>query len=231
MEWIHQVLASPELRLAAIPSAFLLGVLGAAGSCCSPAVLGVVAGYSASAESGSRRAALVTGLCFLMGTVAALAILGAVVSFIGQTMGRKLEHYGRMLAGVVVIFFGLAAANQLPFRLPKLGLADRSIPAGSLGAAVFGLAAGAASAACVTCCSPLIMVPLGVAALRGETLMGAGILAAFALGYGLTLLAAAIGLQTGLQRLKGVSPRTRAAVNVVAGGLLLVVGFYLLATA
>ena len=231
MEWIHQVLASPELRFAAIPSAFLLGVLGAAGSCCSPAVLGVVAGYSGSAESGSRRAALLTGLCFLLGTVAALAVLGAVVGFIGQTMGSKLERFGRIFAGVVVIFFGLAAANQLPFRVPKLGLANRSVPTGPWGAAVFGLAVGAASAACMTCCSPLIMVPLGVAALRGEILIGAGILAAFALGYGLALLVAAIGLQTGLGRLKRISPRTRAVVNTVAGVLLLVVGFYLLATA
>lgn len=232
MEWLHQALVSPELRVVAIPSALVLGAVAAvAGSCCSPVVLGVVAGYSGSAESGSRRTNILRALFFLAGTVAALALLGAMVGFVSQAVGVRFAHYGRILAGLVTILFGLAATDLLPFHITKVGIANRPAPAGLLGAAAFGLAAGAASAACMTCCSPLLMVPLGVAALRGQTLLGAGILAAFALGYGLTLVALAIGLQTGLGRVKRTSHRTMSIVNTATGILLLATGFYLLATA
>ena len=127
-----------------------------------------------------------------------------------------------------VYFFGLAALNLVPFKLPAVGSGTRAQRSGLLGAAVFGLVVGGSATACTACCNPLLAVPLGVAALQGHTLWGAGILAAFAIGFSLPLTGMLLGFSLGRSALKA---KKAATVARIVGGLLLVgVGFYFLGT-
>ena len=229
-EWIRETLKASEFGLAVLPAAFLMGLLASATSCCTPAVLGVLAGYSASGENNGRRANLLVGAFFLLGTVAAVAALGAVAGLAGRVAGAALGRYWQAFGGLLAILFGLVALNLVPFRLPKLGIAQRTAPKGILGASVFGFAVGGTSVACVACCNPLIAVPLGVAVLQGNLLWGAVTLAAFAVGYSLPFAAVVVGLRTGLGKMKGASERAASAVKIVAGALLIGAGFYMLAT-
>ena len=229
-EWIEATLDAPEFSLAILPALFLLGLLVAVVNCCAPAVVGLIAGYSGSGEWSGRRAAILVGVFFLLGTVAALAVLGAVTGFVSQIAGSKLGSYWKIFGGLVAVLFGLATLGQLPFRLPKLGLTKRPAPNGPLGASIFGFAVGGTSIACTLCCNPLLGVPLGVAALQGKTLWGAGMLTAFGVGYSLPFAAVLVGLQAGLGRLKGISQRAARAIKTLAGVVLIAAGFYLLAS-
>ncbi len=225
-EWIKQVLESSQFGVAVLPAAFLLGIFGAISSGCNIAALGAIAGYSGTSEDSDRRSTIFAGLFFVIGTIVALGALGAVAGFIGQVAGSVLGKYWKVFAGLTAIFFGLAALNLVPFKLPRIKSAANS--GGPLKAAVFGLVVGGAATACTVGCNPLLAIPLGAAVLQGHTLWGVGILAAFAAGFSLPLAAILVGLSYGKSTMKS---KKAAAVARIAGGVLLVgVGFYLLAT-
>ena len=225
---MRQVLEAPELRGAVLPAALLLGVLGAASSCCAVPALGVIAGYSGTREDAARRATVVAGLFFMLGTVIALAFLGAVAGFVSQAAGAILGRYWRVFAGLAAIFFGLAALNLIPFKLPSFGSPEKSRRRGLLGAAAFGLVVGGSATACTACCNPVLAVALGVAMLQGHTLWGAAILASFAVGFSVPLTAMLVGLSLGRSALKAKKAAT--AVRIAGGVLLVGVGFYFLVT-
>ncbi len=227
-EWINRILESPELAWAALPAAFVLGILGTVSSCCNVAAIGAIGGYSATRANTERRATMLAAMFFLLGTIAALAVLGAVAGFVSQVAGSALGRYWKVFAGVVAIFFGLAALRLVPFELPGLRSKNKAKPKGLLGAAVFGLVVGGSATVCTATYNPLLAVPLGMAALQGQTLWGAGILGAFALGYALPLAAILLGFSLGISALK---TKKAAAVSRIVGGVLLVgIGFYFLIT-
>ena len=164
----------------------------------------------------------------MLGTIAALAVLGAVAGFVSQVAGSTLGRYWKVFAGLAAILFGLAALNLVPFRLPTVGSTHRTQPRGLFGAAVFGLVVGGSATACSVVSNPLLAVPLGIAALQGHTLWGAAILAAFAIGFSVPLTAILLGLTLGKATLKAKKAVT--AVRIVGGAMLIAVGFYFLVT-
>lgn len=230
LDWIRQTLNAPELGWVALPVMLVLGMLTCVTSCCTPAVLGVIAGYSGSSDRTSRRAVVSAGLSFVVGTTVALASLGAIAGVVGQIAGQAFGLYFKVGAGLVAILFGLGVLEKLPFRLPSVRLGDRKVPKGTVSATVFGFFVGGASLTCMLCCNPLIAVPLGVAAINGKTLLGAGMLAAFAIGYSLPLAGVLVGLRAGFGKLQSISRRAFTYVKTGAGILLIAAGFYMLAT-
>lgn len=228
LEWVRQVLEAPQLGVAALPAAVLLGAFGAASSCCSAPALGVIAGYSGTREGADRRSTVVAGLFFMLGTVIALAVLGAVAGFVSQAAGTVLGRYWRVFAGLAAIFFGLAALNLVPFKLPKFGSRGGTPHRGLLGAAAFGLVVGGSATTCTVSCNPVLAVALGVATLQGHTLWGAAILASFAAGFSVPLAAILVGLSLGRSALK--AKKVATAVRIAGGVLLVGAGFYFLVT-
>ena len=195
-------------------------------------MLGATVGYSGTLpEAQPRRQIWLTGLAFMGGTMFALAALGAATGFISQAVGASLGVYWKLFAGSVMVLFGLATLNLLPFTLPRLGMAAGRVPDGAGKAMVYGLALGGGSTACSTGCNPVLPVVLGVVALQGHMLWGAAILATFAFGYSLPLTGGLLGLGLGIDKLTTGARRFLPIVRRVAGALLLIVGFYLLATA
>lgn len=225
-EWINGVLESSQLAWAAFPAAFVLGILGSVGSFCNLAAIGAVAGYSATRDHAGRRATLLAALSFMVGTIVALTALGATAGFVSQVAGTALGRYWKVFAGLVAIFFGLAALNMVPLKVPVLAFKSAAGGGGLIRAAMFGLVMGGSATACSAWCSPVLAVPVALAALHGRTLWGAGILGAFAVGFSLPLAVAVLGLSLGKSALRA---RKAATVVRIAGGVLLVgVGFYLL---
>lgn len=230
LEWMKAVLSAPEFSVAVLPAAFLLGLFGSASSCCTPAVLGVLAGYSGSNESGKRRATMLIGVFFLIGTVLAVTALGAVAGFVSQFAGSTMGWYWQIFAGSIAVIFGLVVLDLVPFKLPSLRITENPNVKGPIGASLFGLAVGGMSATCVISCNPLIALPLGAAVLQGTMGWGAVILASFAIGYSLPFAAILVGLSAGFGKLKDLSQRAAPAIRTVSGVILVVAGFYLLAT-
>ncbi len=112
------------------------------------------------------RELLLVALSFMLGTILALAVLGALAGSIGQLAGAALGKYWKFAAGVLVVFFGLAGLGLVPFRLPQIDLGARPRRRGIAGPIVYGLAVGGAATACSACCNPLLAVVAGAATAR-----------------------------------------------------------------
>ncbi len=226
---LAEILKSSSLSPAVFPAAFLLGLVGAVTSCCNLPVLGAIVGYSGTlTENGNRRALLLAALPFMLGTVGAFAALGAVSGFVGKVAGAALGFYWRLAAGFVMVLFGLAGLNLLPINLANLRFAGNACTRQSTTATLYGLAVGGGAAACSTLCNPILPVALAVTTLQGHALWGAAILTVFSIGYSLPMAAVLVGLGLGFGKLTLIQ-RISPWINKIAGLLLIVIGFHLLA--
>jgi cytochrome c biogenesis protein CcdA len=230
VEWARTVFEQTGIGPAALPAAFMLGLLSSiACSCCTLPVLGAVAGYSGASRRGGLKRTVFAALFFMLGAVIATVILGAVAAFIGQVAQSTLGAYWKLFAGIIAIFVGLAALKLLPFRLPGLKMSrDRSEPEGYLGAAVFGLVVGGGIGACSLPCNPGILIVLGVAVLEGYTFWMVAILISYAIGFSLPLAAIMLGVSVSARSIK--ARKAEAVIRTIAGVLLIGAGFYFLAT-
>jgi len=229
--WIQQAVSTGPPGAAALPAAFLLGLLAAATSCCALPALGVVVGYAGTMEgSRDRREILVAALALMLGMTASLAALGALTGLFGRLAGSSLGRYWQFGAGLLLVAFGLSAAGFAPFRPPRIALGGRARRRGLPAALAYGLAVGGASTACSAGCNPLLGLVAGATMLKGATLLGAAVFALFALGYSLPLAAGLVGIGMGLGRLGQAVRRAAPLIRAGSGLLLIGVGFYLLAS-
>jgi cytochrome c biogenesis protein CcdA len=228
-EWIRHALFAESAGLGVLPAAFLFGVLGSVSSCCTLPVIGAVAGYASGlGERQSRRELLLIAAFFSLGTILSLAVLGAVAGFVGHVAGAALGKYWRFASGLMMVLFGLIAVGLLQLRLPtptRLGRAPRR---GVTGALAYGLALGGATTACSFGCNPLLPMAMGAAVLKGATVLGAAMLAVFAVGYSLPLAAGLVGIGLGVGRLGRITERVMPVARIGGGALMILVGFYLL---
>jgi cytochrome c biogenesis protein CcdA len=217
--------------LALLPAALLLGALSAVGSCCNLPILGALAGYSGSLSgSGSRRGILLSGLFFVVGTVLALAALGAAIALGGQVVGASMGVYWKLAAGLIIVLIGVITLDLLPVRLPSLRFLAPAHERGFVGSMIYGLAMGGGSTACSVGCNPVVAAALVFITLHGEVAWGAAMLGTFALGYSLPLAAGLVGIGLGLGKLRQLAIKAAPVIRIGSGVLLVGVGFYLLAT-
>ena len=229
MEWSKSVLEQTGFRPAALPFAFILGLVSAVASAyCTLPLLGAIVGYSGTRQDSDRREKFLAAFFFMLGTTIALVILGVVAGFTGQLAQDLMGKYWKVFAGLVAIFVGLVALKLLPFKLPVKTAAINPRPKGFLGAAAFGLIMGGGISVCSMCCNPGIFIVLGVAVLQGYTFWAMAIMASYAVGFSLPLALIILGVSFGKSAIK--AKKTEAAIRIICGILLLVAGFYFLAT-
>jgi cytochrome c biogenesis protein CcdA len=230
-EWINQVFSAPEFGLLVLPAGFLLGLITAFGSlaCCAPMMAAVV-GYAGSRENQHRKDIFVIAAFFMLGAIISLSLAGGLIGYIGQVKGSTLGMYGKIIIGLIIIFFGFAALNLLPFRLPSFSPVMGKFPRGLLGASIFGLAIGGASTAyTMACCGPMMLpIVLGLSILKGQGIWGIIILAMFAIGYSLPMVGTILGV--GLGKLTGIANKVASPIRIASGILLITAGFWLLLT-
>ena len=231
LEWVNQVFESSDYGLIVLPAAILLGLAASISSCCNAAVIGAITGFSGSRHDTGRSMIIVTGLSFMAGTVLALAVLGAVAGFVSQVTAGVMGNYWKFVAGLAAVLFGLMSLGLAPFKLPQFSSKfKRAAPESLLGAAIFGIAVGGGASACTVGCNPALATVLGITIIKGQTLWGMVILAFFAIGYSLPMTLLLVGLSLGKASfLKSETAST--VIRYLAGAVLIIVGFYLLATA
>ncbi|HUS71667.1 MAG TPA: cytochrome c biogenesis protein CcdA [Sedimentisphaerales bacterium] len=230
MEWAKTVLEETGIGPATLPFSFLLGLFSSiASACCTLPILGAIAGYSGTRRDDNRRASLFAALFFMLGTIIATVILGAVAGFIGDVAQATLGKYWKLFAGLIAIFVGIVALKLLPFKLPQIRPSrDKSEPKGFFGAAIFGLVVGGGISVCSMPCNPGILIVLGVAVLQGYTFWTIAILIAYAIGFSLPFAAIMLGVSFGKSAIKAKKAET--AIRIIAGVLLIAAGFYFLGT-
>ncbi|MEO5367689.1 MAG: sulfite exporter TauE/SafE family protein [Magnetococcus sp. WYHC-3] len=231
LKWATEALQGASMGLTALPLAFLLGLVSAvASACCTLPAMGVLVAYSGTRQDTTRRAAFLSAVWFLVGTVLALVILGFVAGILGRTAQEFLGRYWQLFAGFVAVLFGLAALKLLPFKFPSHAPKDGAEATGSgkMGAVLGGLFLGGGVAACSLPCNPGIFIVIGASVLMGKLAWGMLLMAAFAIGFGLPLTALLCGVSLGKMAIKAA--KAEPMIRLAAGALLVGVGFYLLLT-
>mgnify|MGYP001268557389 CR=1 FL=1 len=228
---IADALQAASMGPAALPLAFLLGLVSAvASACCTLPAMGMLVAYSGTREETDRRTTFASAVWFLIGTTLALVVLGLVAGLVGQTAQAFLGRYWRIFAGVVAIVLGLATLKMLPIHLPKRngegGHASTSNT--KMSAALGGLFLGGGVAACSLPCNPGIFIVLGASVLLGRVVWGMALMAVFAVGFSLPLAAILFGVSFGKASLK--AQKVDAVIRTLAGVLLVGAGLYLLAS-
>lgn len=231
LKWVADTLQAASMGLAALPLAFLLGLLSAvASACCTLPAMGMLAAYSGTRQDINRRIAIVSAISFMIGTTLALIILGVVAGFVGQTAQALLGRYWKIFAGAIAVLLGLAALKLFPVKIRQFTHQAETRPVfqGALGTAAVGLLMGGGVAASSLPCNPGIFIVIGASILMGKIIWGMVLMAAFGVGFSLPLGAVLLGIALGKAAIKMQQAET--VIRIIAGGLLVCAGFYLLAT-
>lgn len=162
------------------------------------------------------------GLAFVVGLIAAHALLGAVAGFGGQGVQTLVGRWWGLLLGPWLIILGLLWTGWIRLPLPALGFKAKRV--GSTWGA-FALGVPFSVAICPSC-TPALVVLLGAAAASGSPLAGAAMLASFAVGRAIPLALAAFALEW-IEQLKPLG-RFRRAFELTGSLLMIVTGLYLL---
>jgi cytochrome c biogenesis protein CcdA len=209
--------------------ALVLGVVSAVTSaCCTLPALGILVGYSGAQTNDNRRAAVRRAILFTLGTIVSLMIIGGIAGFVGQVAQNSLGRYWKVFAGVVAVFLGLAALKLLPFKVSLGKFEGMGNRLGKSGALLAGLILGGIVAASSLPCNPGIFIVIGAAILQGQVIWAALMLAMFAIGFSLPLGAVLLGVS--LTKVSLAAKGADAAIRWVAGGVLVIAGFYFLVT-
>ena len=231
-EWIDQNLISPTLGPAVIAAVFSLGIIGALGSCCNIAIIGILAGFSSSLSSNhKKRDILLAGLFFMLGVAVVFGVVGLAAGLISQAALTLLGKYWKFFAGFILVFLGAVTLDLVPFKLPQFKPAATKNRRGAAGAIIYGFLIGAGLAGVTTFCNPPLYMALAVAALQVNSLQAGVIMSTFAIGYALPFAIALIGLGFGISKISSISGKSAPVIKIILGIILIALGIYIIATA
>ena len=141
-----------------------------------------------------------------------------------------MGDYWKIAAGLVLIFFGVYILDLFPFKIPGIALNIQNKNNGSVGAILFGFVIGGLTVLSNICCNPIFPVVVAASLVKGSTLWGFFLLFFYALGYGITLAAAMLGVGLGIGKLSKWLSKFATIIKYASGITLIVLGFYLLIT-
>lgn len=192
--------------------AFAAGTFSSFGPCVAPRFI-AIAGLTAGRE---RAAAFRLTLAFVIGLVVAYTFLGAAASIVARVLNASSVVYAAIAAamfvtGTITLWRGDEDCKHRGVaRPPSYG------SAGLLGATLALLVS--------PCCAPMLFAVLASGSTSGSTVYGCGLLACFALGHAIPIIAVAAGmngLRSLLDRLAHVQ-----VMNTISATLMLALGAY-----
>lgn len=222
--------------------AFAAGVVSFASPCCLPLVpvyVGYIVGGNTTPERPARSEAFRQALAFVVGFTVVFVALWASIGLVGYAL-RDHAALLRQLGGAVLVVMGLHVAGLIS--LPVLGRQAgaganmgrllRRRPDGTVveetprigRSALFGIVFAAGWTPCI---GPILSGIIGLASLRSDVGEGTVLLLVYALGLGIPFILVALGADS-LRRRLGWFARHEAAVSVVTGSMLVVVGFLMI---
>ena len=211
--------------LAAVVAAWVGGVLVSLTPCVYPMVAVTVSVFGAR-QAKSRLEGLLLSLAFVAGIVAMFVPLGVVAGLTGSLFGAALQNRW-VITAISALFIAMAASmfGAFEFALPS-SVTNRLATMGGIGprgAFVLGLVSGVIAAPCT---GPVLTGILAFIAKTRSVTLGAGSMAAFAIGLGLPFfLVGAFAVQL------PKSGRWMVHVKSLFGIVLLVVAIYFLGNA
>jgi cytochrome c-type biogenesis protein len=216
-----------ELSLIGLLTAFAAGVI----SFLSPCVLPLVPGYLSFVAGTSlenlrdgaapRARSLILAATFVLGFTAVFVALGASATALGSVLLSYKLQLG-VIAGVIVILFGLHLLGLTPLRLMNQEARFYIEKGGGHAASAF-LLGLAFAFGWTPCIGPVLGAILTLSASTADVAEGSLLLAVYSLGLGVPFLLAALFTGTLLSRLRALG-RVGRNLQRAAGGLLVAMG-------
>ena len=211
--------------------AFLAGLASFVSPCVLPLVPAYLAylapphlwGGVAEADGGARHSIAVAGAAF----VAGLSLIFILFFYAFSLAVQPVRPYVPVVAGVVVILFGLHVAGLI--KIPWLDVEYRVMKTAPQGGGVAGgflLGMGFASG-WTPCIGLTLGAVLSSAVTAGTTPQGLSLMLAYCLGLGLPFIALAFALESTRPLLAFVNAHRRA-IDLASAGVLVVMGVLLL---
>ncbi len=199
---------------------FLEGITAFISPCLLP-MLPIYIAYFAGENAESKRSTLINALGFVLGFTVVFVVLGAFAA----TLGRFLKEYQtafNIISGAIVILFGLNIMEVIHIPLLNVNrrVGARSGDLGFFSSVIFGIVFSIGWTPCV---GAFLGSALLRAAQSGESFTGVIMLLCYSLGLGIPFVVSAVLVD----RLKGAFDfikRHYKVVNIISGGLLVVVG-------
>ena len=203
--------------------------LGGVASILSPCAALLLPAFFAYAFAGDHARLLSRTALFYLGLLLTLIPLGMGAGVLGSLLTTNRAMLATV-GGVLLVCFGLAIALGIPIPIP--GFQQRGDPRGPLGAVLLGATYGLAGA----CTGPLLGAVLTVAAIGGDPVYGALLLAVFGAGMVVPLVLLALlwdRLRLG-ERLRPrelrLGPLRTSVIGIVSGLAFCAVGILFLFT-
>jgi cytochrome c-type biogenesis protein len=220
--------------------AFLAGIVSFASPCVLPLVpayVGYMVGTSPDGGATPRRIALYQALAFVAGFSLVFILLWASVGVVGYVLQDQIGVL-RTIGGAILVFFGLNMAGIINF---SAFYREARLPVGPMSGASFGFGQPAAApsfgrsallgivfaAGWTPCIGPMLGGILGLAMVSSTVAEGTVLLIAYAAGLAVPFILVALGATAVSHRL-GWFRRHQRAVDLVAGAMLVAVGFLMI---
>ena len=212
--------------IAAIPLAFLAGLISFLSPCVLPLIpgyLGFISGMSATGVTASRRKILLAAVLFVLGFSLVFVSFGAAFGGLGALVYANGLQWVQRVLGLFVFALGFVMIGQIGFmqRTFKFGVSNRL---GLAGAPLLGVAFGLGWTPCI---GPTLAAVLTLASNSGDPVKGSLLAFIYALGIGLPFIAIAAGFGWAVRSVGFVKRHIRA-FNIAGGVLLMVLGVLLM---
>ncbi len=198
---------------------FLEGIITFLSPCLLP-MLPIYVSYFAGGEERGSKKTLTNALGFVLGFTVVFMVMGALAGTIGSFL-KSHQTWVNLVCGLVVVFFGLNFMGV--FKLNLFHGSTRSVNTANMGffsSVLFGLIFSLGWTPCV---GAFLGSALMLASQQGHVLQGTGMLLAYSVGLGIPFLISALLID----QLKGAFnwiKRHYRVINLISGGLLVVVG-------
>ena len=230
-EWIQSVLSSDHAGITILAAVFLLGVISVFSCACNFAVIGAMTGYTSTlGATGKTKAVITSSLFFLLGIVVVMSAVGCLIGYASEFISTSMGSYWKIGAGIILILFGVYTLNILPFKIPGISVNLQHRKGGIAGAALFGFIIGGVIPLSGLCCNPIFPIVAAASLAKSSTLWGFLVLFSYALGHGIILSAAMLGIGLGAGKASELLSKFGVVLKYAGGITLIALGFYFLLT-
>ncbi|MBR0598485.1 cytochrome c biogenesis CcdA family protein [Sinanaerobacter chloroacetimidivorans] len=201
---------------------FLEGTVTFISPCLLPMLPIYVSYFAGQNTDGQNRSTIKNAMGFVLGFSLVFIMLGAFAGTIGGIL-KEHSTIVNVIAGSIVVLFGLNFMDiiKLPLINSHRQFSSKAVKTGFLSSVVFGIIFSISWTPCV---SAFLGSALMLAASTGDSIHGILMLLSFSLGLGIPFLVSAVLIER-LKYTFEIIKKNYRRINLISGGLLVIVGF------